>query len=197
MTHVDNVTYEVKEVNRYKTQTVKTQIVLATSLRKGSYHITRLLHKEYGKTKKWNTYTIGRDGTIYQHYDDKFHSDFLGIKEADKQSISVVLENMGHLVKNNDIYSNWINEECEKELIAEKKWNIYQYWEMYTDVQIKSCVELCKFLCDKFKIKNNLIEFSSYHKDIHKYNGIIYQSNCIENSDDVNPFLEIKFNQLK
>ena len=68
---IDSSTYKVKEENRYKTQTPKTQIVLATSLRKDSYHITRLLHKDFGKTKKWNTYTISRDGIIYQHYDNK------------------------------------------------------------------------------------------------------------------------------
>ena len=68
---------------------------------------------------------------------------------------------------------------------------------MYTDKQIKSCIELCNMLCDKFKIKNELIDFSSYHKDIRKFNGIIYQSNCVENSDDINPFLEIKYNELK
>ena len=194
---IDTESYKIDEINYNKIKSKKKQIVLSSSLRRGNNHLIRLEHKEFGKTKRWNTYTITRDGVIYEHYDPIYSSNFLNIENIDKQSISVVLENMGHLVKNNDIYSNWINEECEKELIAEKKWNIYQYWEVYTDKQIKSCVELCKFLCDKFKIKNNLIEFSSYHKDIHKYNGIIYQSNCIENSDDVNPFLEIKFNQLK
>lgn len=194
---IDTESYKIDEINYNKIKSKKKQIVLSSSLRRGNNHLIRLEHKEFGKTKRWNTYTITRDGVIYEHYDPIYSSNFLNIENIDKQSISVVLENMGHLVKNNDIYINWINEECEKELIAEKKWNIYQYWEVYTDKQIKSCVELCKFLCDKFKIKNNLIEFSSYHKDIHKYNGIIYQSNCIENSDDVNPFLEIKFNQLK
>lgn len=194
---IDTESYKIDEINYNKIKSKKKQIILSSSLRRGNNHLIRLEHKEFGKTKRWNTYTITRDGVIYEHYDPIYSSNFLNIENIDKQSISVVLENMGHLVKNNDIYINWINEECEKELIAEKKWNIYQYWEVYTDKQIKSCVELCKFLCDKFKIKNNLIEFSSYHKDIHKYNGIIYQSNCIENSDDVNPFLEIKFNQLK
>jgi hypothetical protein len=52
MMHIDNETYKINEVNRHKTQTVKTQIVLASSLRKDSYYITRLLHKDFGKTKK-------------------------------------------------------------------------------------------------------------------------------------------------
>jgi len=107
---IDKTTYKIKEVNRYRTQIAKTQIVLATSLRKDNYHIKRLLHKDFGKTKKWNTYTISRDGVVYQHYDDKYHTDFLGVKEVDKQSISIVLENMGCLFQTSESkYINWLN----------------------------------------------------------------------------------------
>ena len=126
--HIDNETYNVKEANRYKTQTVKTQIVLATSLRKDSYHITRLLHKEFGKTKKWNTYTISRDGLVFEHFDSKFHSDFLGIKEADNQSVSIVLENMGWLFQSPDgKYINWLNEICDEDRVVEKGYVVRAY----------------------------------------------------------------------
>jgi len=67
---IDKTTYKVKEINYHKTQIAKTQIIIASSFRKDNYHITRLLHKEFGKTKKWNTYTINREGRIFQHYDD-------------------------------------------------------------------------------------------------------------------------------
>ena len=88
--HIEKELHKVSVDNRYKTKTVKTQIVLATSLRKADNHITRLKHKEYGKTKRWNTYTISRDGTVHQHFEAKLYSDFLGIKAGDKQSISIV-----------------------------------------------------------------------------------------------------------
>ena len=138
---VDNITYGVKEINHYKTQNVKNQIVLATSLRKGSYHITRLQHKEFGKTKRWNTFTVTRDGVIYQHYNPKFHSDFLGIKEADKQSISIVLENMGSLFQTpSGKHINWLNEICDEENVIEKNYLGYSYWENFTEEQIISTV---------------------------------------------------------
>lgn len=194
---IDSDSYKINDLNYNMIKSKKKQIILSSSLRRGNNHIIRLEHKDFGKTKRWNTYTITREGIVYEHYSPIYSSNFLDIEIIDKQSISIVLENMGHLNENNGVYTNWINEECEKELVIEKKWNIYQYWEMYTDKQIKSCIELCDMLCDKFKIKNELIDFSSYHKDIRKFNGIIYQSNCVENSDDINPFLEIKYNELK
>ena len=121
--HIDKETYKIKQENRYKTKTPKTQIVIAISLRKGSHHITRLQHKDYGKTKRWNTYTITRDGNVFQHYDDKFHTDFLGIKEGDKRSISIVLENMGALFQvGAHKRINWLNEVCEEENVIEREW---------------------------------------------------------------------------
>lgn len=195
---IDINTYQVKEINHYKTQTVKTQIILAASLRKDSNYITRLLHKDFGNTKKWNTYTIGRDGNIYQHYDDKFHSDFLGIKEADKQSISIVLENMGCLFETPDgKYINWLNEICDKQNVVEKKWQGYNHWEDFTSQQLESLVLLCTQICNKYNIPKVCIDFHNYHKDIIKFKGIAFRSNHIEDSSDINPLFDIQnFNEM-
>lgn len=193
---IDDTTYCIKEINRHKTQIAKTQIILATSLRKDSHHIIRLQHKEYGETKKWNTYTVSRTGEIYQHYDPKFHSDFLGIKDADKKSISIVLENMGCLfaVPNNK-YINWLNESCEIENIVEKQWFGYNFWEKFTDEQLESTVMLCRRLCDDFAIPKIVIDFHHYNKDIIKFKGIVFRSNYIEECTDINPLFDIpKFN---
>ncbi len=197
MIHINNKTYEIQEINRYKTQIVKTQIVLATSLRKDNYHITRLLHKDFGKTKRWNTYTISRDGIVYQHYDDKYHTDFLGIKEADKQSISIVLENMGCLFQSNEKYINWLNEVCDNENVSEKTWLGYDYWEKFPKIQLENTVKLCKTLCKKYNIPKTCIDFRHYHKDTLKFRGIVFRSNYVEDSSDINPLFDIEdFNKL-
>jgi hypothetical protein len=198
MMHIDNKTYAISEDQRYKTQIAKTQIVLATSLRKGSNHILRLQSKDYHKTKKWNTYTISRTGEIFEHYDPKFHTDFLGIKEADKKSISVVLENMGTLfVTPDDKYINWINEICETENVVEKQWLGYKFWEKMSDIQIENTVLLCRQLCDNFGIPKVAIEFHHYNKEIYKFRGIVFRSNYIEDSSDINPLFDIqKFNEM-
>lgn len=197
MMQIDEITYKVKDINRYKNQSPKTQIVLATSLRKDNFHINRLLHKEFGKTKRWNTYTISRNGTIYNHYDPKHHGDFLDIKEADKQSISIVLENMGCLIETDGVYVNTINEICDKSNVVERNMFGYNYWEQFTDEQIISTVELCRKLCDQFGIPKALIDFQHFHKDIVKFRGIVFRSNYILDSPDINPLFNIgEFNEM-
>lgn len=198
MKHIDKDTYQISENNRYKIKTVKTQIVIGLSLRKDHFHIIRLKHKDYGKTKKWNTYTISRDGKVYQHYDNTFHSDFIGIKIGDKQSISIVLENMGCLFETSSgKYINWLNEFCETDNVIEKKWSGYNYWEKFHDIQIESMGQLCKKLCEEHKIPKVCIEFNTYHKDISKFKGIVFRSNYIEDSSDLNPLIDIKkFNEI-
>jgi hypothetical protein len=198
MLKVDDITYKVEEYNHHKAQSVKTQIVLATSLRKANYHITRLKHKDYGKTKKWSTYSIARDGTVYQHFDSKFHSDFLGIKEADKKLISIVVENMGTLFKTpSDTYINWLNEVCDVNNVVEKAWLGYNFWEKFTDEQLESIVLLCQDLCEQHGIPKACIEFHHYHKETIKFRGIVFRSNYIEDSSDINPLFDIpKFNEM-
>lgn len=190
--HIDKETYKISEDNHYKTTSVKTQIVIGISLRKDNHHIIRLQHKDYGKTKKWNTFTISRNGTVYQHYDDKFHTDFLGVKEGDKKSISIVLENMGCLFESaTEKHINWLNEYCEEDRVIEKEWLGYKYWENFSDEQIKNLILLCRELCEKHNIPKVFIDFHTYHKDIHKFRGIVFRGNYIEDSSDMNPLLDI------
>jgi len=198
MLKIDKETYSVEDFNHHKAQSVKTQIVLATSLRKDSYYITRLQHKEYGKTKKWNMYTVSRDGIIYQHFDNKFHSDFLGIKEADKKLISIVIENMGCLFSApNNRYINWLNEVCDENNVVERTWLGYNFWENFTNEQLESIVLLCRELCEEHNIPKLCMEFHHYHKETIKFRGIVFRSNYIEESTDINPLFEIpKFNEM-
>jgi len=198
MIHIDKDKYSISENNRHKTQIAKTQIVLGCSLRKDSNHITRLQHKEYGKTKKWNTYTISRNGNIYEHFDPKYHSDFMNNKEINMKIISIIIENMGCLFKTpDDKYINWLHEVCDEENVVERQLSNYCFWERITDEQLISTAELCKILCDKFSIPKKLIEFNHYHKDINKFRGIVFRSNYIEDSSDINPLFDImRFNKI-
>jgi len=193
MISIDDKTYPIKEVNRYKNQTPKTQIVLASSLRKDHNHILRLQRRDYGNTKTWNTYTISREGIVYQHYDPMYHTDFLGIKDSDKQNITIVLENMGSLYKTpSGKYVNWINEICENDRVITKKWLGYTYWEKYDDIQIENAVKLCALLHERFGIPKKLIDFRQYHKDATAFKGIIFKSNFFEECSDNNPLIDIE-----
>lgn len=198
MLEIDKKTYWTKPDNHYKTRLSKTQIVLGVSLRKDHNHIIRLQNKDYKKSKKWNTFTVSREGVIYQHFSDNNHSDFLGIKDIDRKSISVVLENMGCLYKlPNNKYVNWLNEECPKDSIFKKNWLGYSHWEKFTDIQIEKTVELLLYLNEKHNIPATIIDFHHYHKDMGKFRGIVFRSNHIENSSDITPAFDIpKWNEM-
>lgn len=198
MIQIDNSTHPTKEFNRYKTQIAKTQIIIGMSLRKDGNHIVRLKNKDYHKTKRWNTYTISRSGVIYEHYDPKYHTDYLEIKDVDKKSISIVLENMGNLFESQkDKYINWLNEVCANENVVEESFLGYHFWEKISDEQLNSTVELCKMLCDEYNIPKTVIDFQYHHKDIAKFRGIVFKSNYIEESNEAHPLFDVvKFNNL-
>lgn len=196
--HIDKESHKVGTKNRYKSITKKSQIVIGLSLRKEDYHINRLKNRDYGSTKRWCTYSVSRFGDVVQHYDPKFYSDYLGIKEVDKQSVSIVLENMGSLIKTPDgQYINWINEVCPIKQVEEKKWMGANYWEIFSDEQIESTVELCLKLCEELNIQTNLISFHYPHKDMLKFQGIVLKSNYFEDSNSINPLFDlVKFDEL-
>ena len=198
MKRIDRQKHKVDEKNRYKTITEKNQIIIALSLRKSDFHINRLSHKEYGNTKKWCTYSVNREGKVFEHYDPKYYSDFIGSKQIDKKSISIVLENMGSLVKDDDDhYISWLNEVCPNDRVIEKKWMSQKYWEIFDDEQLKGVVSLCKKLCKEFKIPKKIIEFHQHHKDTIKFEGIVLKSNYYEDSSSINPLFDIvKFSEL-
>lgn len=189
---IDTKTHKVNGYNHHKKATEKKQIVLSFSLRPNNYHIKRLKKKDFGKTKKWNTYTISRDGQIYQHFDPKYYSDYIGDKFGDKQSITIVIENMGSLIRlDNESYVNFLNESCDVDDVVNKNWMGYHYWEKISEIQMNSIVELCKSLCDQFDIPKRCIEFNHYHKDIKKFDGIVFKGNYIVDSGDLNPTFNI------
>jgi hypothetical protein len=160
MVNIDKKKHKIANINYYKSKYKKTQIIIAFSLRKDDYHLKRMYHKEFGISKKWNTFTINRDGVIYQHYDPKYYTDFINKKKIDKQSISIILENMGALIKHDNKYVNWVNEVCLDDNVKEFRWMGDKYWEIINSKQYNSTIELCNKLCDDFNIKKKCHRFS-------------------------------------
>ena len=181
--------YKVEDYNYYHTKHKKNQIILAGSLRKKNFHIKRLQKKDYGKTKKWNTFTISREGTIYQHFDPKCYTDFMVEKEIDKHSISIVLENMGFVFYDYDTskFLNWAHEICEENLVFEKSWKNYLYWENYSDEQFDATSKLCEYLCERYRIPLDSLGFNVHHADTHRFKGIVTRSNFNIDYTDLNP----------
>lgn len=193
MMHIDKKTHRVPKENYVKKEYDKTQIFIATSLRKDDRHLIRLKNKNLGNHKKWNCYTINRDGQIYEHYDPKYYSRILKNHDAEKQFISVVLENMGSLVKTEEgLFINSLGEECEPDYVGEKKWLGNKYWEVFPEEQIESLANLCKYLCKKFDIPLKVMEFSHFHERVINFKGIVFRSNYLVISNDINPFFNIE-----
>lgn len=186
---IDKKTYKIGENNYYGAKHKKTQIILGDSNRQHNYHIFRLKKKDFGLSKKWPTFSIRRNGSVFQHYDPQFYSDYLGNKDVDKKSISIVLENMGALYFNNEnnTYTNWINEICEDSLVFEKLWKNHRYWENYLPQQYLSLTLLInKLMCD-FEIKRNCMGYSVFDEKTISFEGVVCRSNYNSDYYDLNP----------
>jgi N-acetyl-anhydromuramyl-L-alanine amidase AmpD len=191
---LDKETFKVDGKNFHQTKTKKTQIIIAGSLRKESNQILHLQTKDFGASKRWSTYTISREGKIYQHYDPQYYSDYMGIKEIDKKSISIVLENMGMLIydTNKESFINWINEECDEKLVYEKLWKNFRYWESYSNVQYDSLSWLCMYLCKEYGINLDALGFNVFHEETTNYQGIVTRSNYDSDYSDLNPSFDFQ-----
>lgn len=191
---INKKAYKVEKHNYYSTKHKKRQIILAGSLRNGSNNIIHMLHKKYGKSKEWNTFTITREGVIYQHFDPAGYTDYMGNKDVDKHSISIVLENMGSVFYDYESgnYLNWIHESCDEEIIYEQNWKGSRYWEEYTESQFNATIELCEFLCKKYRIPLDSLGFNAYHEDTAKFEGIVCRSNYDHDYNDLSPAFDFK-----
>lgn len=154
----------------------------------------RLKKKDFGLSKAWPTFTIRRDGKIFQHFDPMYTSEFMGNKDIDKKSISIVLENMGMLSFDYEVnkYLNWINEVCDENFVFEKLWKTCRYWEAYTPEQYIATLHLCVHLCRNYGIKQDNIGHNSLLENAHNFNGIMSKSNFDSEYYDLNPSFDFK-----
>jgi N-acetyl-anhydromuramyl-L-alanine amidase AmpD len=189
---IDNTTFSLKNENFYQIETKKTQIILADSLRNDSNLIKHLNIIEDGNSKRWSTYTITREGKIYQHYDPKYYTEFMKNPAIDKKSISIVIENMGLLKYSNNTYKNWINEICDESKVFSKSWRNGLYWETYTNEQYKSLSFLCDKLINNFNINRDCIGNNVTQEKTFDFNGIVCRSNYGFMFNDLNPSFDFK-----
>jgi hypothetical protein len=184
---IDKESYETDKIISVKND--KKLIVLGDTMRTGLNHLKRLENQSYLKIGKCSTYTIDKRGNIYEHFDPSFSSNILEDNGLDKIAITILLENMNWLYYDNatDSYYNWVNEKCLKQKsIIEKEFRGYRYWDSYTSIQMKSLINLCKYLTDKFSIKKNVVN-NSFSMDIIDFEGIICRGNLDCLNKDVNP----------
>ena len=190
---IDKETYLLEENNYYKVEYKKTQIVIGHSSRKDMRHFDAWSNRRNGKYKKTSTYSIDKEGNVYQHYDPKYYSDFLG-HEQDKCNISITLVNQGWLKLNDmNVYVDWLGHIYSRDIKPlERNWRDYRYWANYTEEQFKSLKNLIEYLCIEFNIKENIIDYTVYDSDVDIFKGVTFRSNYYQEVTDVSPAFEIE-----
>ena len=193
---IEKVIYKLEDTAYFKTKYTKNQIVIGNSYSINMEHVRLWKRKLNGNFKGTSPYTISLDGTIHEHYNPEYYSNFLDLNGYDKKIIPILLENEGWLIKNendNELF-NWCGDIYNRgnEFIVNTKWRNKSYWAPYTDEQLNSLVLLTKILIKKFKIPLNVSEHNTKIDDIHKKLGIYYKSNYNINYLDVSPSFNFK-----
>tara|TARA_R110002110_G_scaffold215791_2_gene429720 strand:+ start:2215 stop:2808 length:594 start_codon:yes stop_codon:yes gene_type:complete len=192
---IDKEKYKLKNTNYYSQVYKKTQIVIGHNSRKDMRHYQGWLRLNFGEYKKTSHYSIDKDGCVYEHFDPKYYSDFIG-HEQDKCNISINLVNVGWLKndKIKNIYTDWLGHtySTEKMGIIKKPWRNYENWVSYTEEQEKSLLNLVNKLCEDFDIKKDCVGNNVYNKNIDIYKGITFRSNYSQELTDVSPAFKME-----
>jgi hypothetical protein len=197
---IDNTTFTLNHFNYVKEKTLKNKIVIGSTNSKGMNHFIGWKTRWGGNYTRTAMFTITINGEIYQHFDDTYFSNFLGIHDIDPYIISIVLENQGWLQPLNDVKSSYITYTNTiykgRGKIFKKRWRNREYWAPYTKKQYNSLKELVNFICEKHKIKLNVVPHNLNINEIKDFNGITYKSNYNKFYTDINPSWEFeKFKQ--
>lgn len=187
----DNDSYKLTDKNYFDEETDKYQIVLLDSGFCGMDHINLWENINSVGYKKTSPYTIGLDGTVYEHYDSKYWSKVFGIKDIDRKLIPISLENEGQLrfCGKKKKFITWWGDIYRrgKDDVHMKKWRGGVFWAPYTDEQLESLVTLVKELSIKHNIE---LKVKSGEDDIdflENYLGIVTKSDYGSLCNEINP----------
>jgi N-acetyl-anhydromuramyl-L-alanine amidase AmpD len=193
---IDRDRYKISDKNFHTEEVPKSMIIIGSTNRKSNYYLIRQQKKENTLSSDWNTYTISREGNIYEHYNPMYYSDFIGDVTIDMKSVSILLENMGPLYYNDNTehFYNDLNERFEggENDVFKKEWRGYKYYEPYTKEQYDAIVYLCRVLCLELNISDDSYGHNAYEDFSHIFKGIITRSNLDMNSSDPNPSFDFK-----
>lgn len=175
--------------NYYSDAYSKKQIVIGNTFNSGMDHIDGWKNRVGGTYKKTSTFTINDDGKIYRHFDPKYYSDFLPRTLFNKHIISISLVNNGwfdyDLLERK--YIDWCGNIYDNNDITEKRWRNHSFWKNYKDKQLKSTIELVRYLIKEYNINKQVMGHNTFVKNIELFEGICYKSNWIKDATDVNP----------
>ena len=169
-------------------QKKKHQIIISHSSRPIEEYLLSLKYRYNGKFPRVPNYVITRDGRVLELLSKTEHSNFFRESNINRNSVIIVLENLGWLQKEplKDYYVNW-NGDIYNGIVFEKKWRDYFFWQPYTTTQLSLTADLCNKLFKEMSIPNKVIGHNTRINGIEKFEGVITRSNFDINYTDVSP----------
>ena len=181
----------IEKYGNFKTtgkQKNKKQIILCHTSREVEEYLTSLKFRYNSKYDKIPNYVVTKNGTILQLLPDEGHSNFFEEKNINRNAIIICLENLGWLEKKplTNYHINWKGSIYKGE-VYEKKWRDYFFWDLYTEQQIDSLVELCINLCSENGIDVKCSGHNTKIDGIINFEGIVSRSNFDTRFTDLSP----------
>jgi N-acetyl-anhydromuramyl-L-alanine amidase AmpD len=178
----------------------KKQIILTHTSRKGEDYLKSIEYRYNGVYDKLPHYVILKDGTNVKICDENKVTNFFHDDTLNNQSIIVSLENLGWVDKDvlSPTYSNWLNQKVDGK-IKERKWRQKFFWDLYTDEQMETLVNLCNIICETHNIPKKFIGHNTKLDNLETFEGILNRSNFYYEYTDLSPafnfvYLLEKFN---
>jgi hypothetical protein len=188
---IDDKSYMLDDSKFTKKITQKTRIVIGNTFSTKMKHYIGWNNRYNGKHDKCAMFTIRLNGDIYQHFSPIYFSNFMCDLNINENTITVVLENEGWLMRDLNYKNKFVNYVYDiynrDDLVFEKKWRNYEYWAPYTIKQEKSLQVLINKLCNDFNIPKIVIGHNTNLDDATKFNGVLYRSNFEKHYTDVSP----------
>lgn len=187
---IDDITYALTPNNYIPIDTIKKQIVIGHTFNHDMKHCVGWQNRLNGNYKKTAAFSIDAAGLVYKHFDPIYHSNFFGNKEIDKQTIVILVENDGWLIKDveKNLFITWIGDIYRGPAeIVEKRWRGYNYWCPYTKKQVESSILLVKELCNEFFIPSNSLNHNTKIDNVMDFEGVLYKSNFEKHYTDLSP----------
>jgi N-acetyl-anhydromuramyl-L-alanine amidase AmpD len=188
---IDRETYKLSDKNYIPQATKKEKIVIGSTYTNKMNHYNGWLSRLNGNYTKTAMFTISLNGKIYEHFSPNYFSNFMENTALCENTITILVENEGWLVKdlkNENKYINYVGHIYNrKDSIVEKLWRNQKYWAPFKEKQINSAVNLVTKLCENFDIPLKTVSHNTNFDDAHNYNGILYRSNLERYYTDVSP----------
>lgn len=187
------IAHKVKKIQISKQPSIKTQILLAHTSSTLDEYFTKISTRWNGEYDAVFTYTIGKNGSIYEHFNALHYSNLFGVQEIDSQIISIGLENHGWVSqKSPEMNITWKGN-IYKGQVFEKTWRGHNFWEPYTPEQIESLLNLTKALINEFHIKPEFSGSNLPMDGAKEFKGVLNRGNYFKYYYDLSPAADFDY----